>query len=288
MISCTVEPLLIYCVDTTATGPRNVPSLERCPYFRGWFVHKKYILLGPQKLSWLERCPYFRGVLSLNYPMLHCTYRSRNRINTILTATPTHHTMLSISYNDHSYRKRRVDDATMVGCVLFPFGVSKGLKFYLESKFEPPCPLRIIRICLWTHAHDSDPTLATTNGSWSGVKCIVDSVSVCVYCVCVRAEEVGCACVFACFACPRMYYRTRGLTHREDLQIWQESTTISSNFSSSEIAVHIKHVHILPLFISIPYPHKHLLGKIIYAGTIILVLFLCNNVCVCVCVCLYL
>ena len=32
-------------------GPQKLSSLERCPYFRGWFVHKS----GPQKLSSLER-----------------------------------------------------------------------------------------------------------------------------------------------------------------------------------------------------------------------------------------
>ena len=45
----------------TPLGQGNVSSLERCPYFRGGFVHKS-ILLGPQKLSSLERCPYISEV----------------------------------------------------------------------------------------------------------------------------------------------------------------------------------------------------------------------------------
>ena len=38
-------------------GPEDVPLLERCPHFRGWYVQT----LGSEDVSLLERCPHFRG-----------------------------------------------------------------------------------------------------------------------------------------------------------------------------------------------------------------------------------
>ena len=37
-------------------GPEDVSLLERCPHFRGWYVHAS-IELGPEDVSLLERCP---------------------------------------------------------------------------------------------------------------------------------------------------------------------------------------------------------------------------------------
>ena len=37
-----------------------VSLLERCPYFRGWYVQAS-MELGPEDMSLLERCPHFRG-----------------------------------------------------------------------------------------------------------------------------------------------------------------------------------------------------------------------------------
>ena len=39
-------------------GPEDVPLLERCPHFRGWYVQAS-MKLGPEDVSLLERCPHF-------------------------------------------------------------------------------------------------------------------------------------------------------------------------------------------------------------------------------------
>ena len=39
-------------------GPEDVSLLERCPHFRGCYVHS--LELGPEDVSLLERCPHFR------------------------------------------------------------------------------------------------------------------------------------------------------------------------------------------------------------------------------------
>ena len=41
-------------------GSEDVPLLERCPHFRGWYVQTS-IELGSEDVSLLERCPHFRG-----------------------------------------------------------------------------------------------------------------------------------------------------------------------------------------------------------------------------------
>ena len=41
-------------------GSEDVSLLERCPYFRGWYVQAS-MQLGPEDVSLLERCPHFRG-----------------------------------------------------------------------------------------------------------------------------------------------------------------------------------------------------------------------------------
>ena len=45
---------------TPQLGAENVSLLERCPYFRGWYVQAS-MELGPEDVSLLERCPHFRG-----------------------------------------------------------------------------------------------------------------------------------------------------------------------------------------------------------------------------------
>ena len=41
-------------------GPEDVSLLERCPHFRGCYVQAS-VELGPEDVSLLERCPHFRG-----------------------------------------------------------------------------------------------------------------------------------------------------------------------------------------------------------------------------------
>ena len=40
--------------------PKDVSLLQRCPHFRGCYVHAS-VELGPEDVSLLERCPHFRG-----------------------------------------------------------------------------------------------------------------------------------------------------------------------------------------------------------------------------------
>ena len=54
-------------------GPKDVSLLERCPHFRGWYVHNS-IELGPEDVSLLERCPHFRGWYV--QASMECPYRS--------------------------------------------------------------------------------------------------------------------------------------------------------------------------------------------------------------------
>ena len=46
-------------------GPEDVSLLERCPRFRGWYMYVQASMeSGPEDVSLLERCPHFRGCLT--------------------------------------------------------------------------------------------------------------------------------------------------------------------------------------------------------------------------------
>ena len=45
----------------TPLGQKKCVLIREVPLLQRLICTQKYILLGPQKLSWLERCPYFRG-----------------------------------------------------------------------------------------------------------------------------------------------------------------------------------------------------------------------------------
>ena len=67
-------------------GPEDVPLLERCPHFRGWYVQAS-MELGPEDVSLLERCLCICRLLP-DISSLGLDNMGANPIQSFTTSTP--------------------------------------------------------------------------------------------------------------------------------------------------------------------------------------------------------
>ena len=77
-------------------GPEDVSLLERCPHFRGCYVQAS-MELGPEDVSLLEKCPHFRLLRHMTFTLLEPPLPSSSSLLNLLSSLPGLITIISSS-----------------------------------------------------------------------------------------------------------------------------------------------------------------------------------------------
>ena len=125
----------------TPLGPCWLPCIERCPYFRGIFVHSS-MWLGLQTVSSLERCPLFQSLLYREVPLyLSCGARCSVDPLTSLSPSPCLPSSCSLLSNMEKYERLcRIGEGAygvVFKCRHRETGQIVAIKKFVETEDDP-------------------------------------------------------------------------------------------------------------------------------------------------------